>query len=181
MMTFTHVAPSSIVVMTCWGIITSASSWRSLLIPRFQGSNFLTNFKVVITWNHMNYSLISRNPGFEDQIKISLNFHGHKSTYQQYKNKLKFSSSQKHIPAVWHPWNLFFPLPLSAVLHKIDFFHLDGLWRSCLKEHISSKNKQFSLKLKGSSVDYLLLATGFSTLVNFWEGGFGFKYFAMIF
>ena len=74
---------------------------------------------------------------------------------------------------------LFSPLPQSAVLHRIDFFHLDGLQGSGLKEHISPQNKQFSLKSKGSSVDRLRLATGSSALEYFWVGGFCFKYFAM--
>ena len=82
---------------------------------------------------------------------------------------------QNHIPTVWHPWN-FFPFYLSLQFHT-DFFHLDGLRGSGLKEHISPHNKQFSLKLKGSSVDRLRLATGSSTLEYFWMGGFCFKYF----
>ena len=73
---------------------------------------------------------------------------------------------------------IFCPLPRSAVLHKIDFFHLDGLRRSGLKEHISPQNKQLSLKLKGSSVDHLRLTTGFSILAHFWVGGIRFKYSA---
>ena len=74
---------------------------------------------------------------------------------------------------------LLFPSPWSTVLDRIDLFHLDG-FRGCgLKEHISPQNKQFSLKLKGSSVHCLCLATGFSTLAHFWVVGFCFQYFAM--
>ena len=46
-----------------------------------------------------------------------------------------------------------------------------------VSKNISSQNKQFSLKLNGSSVDRLCLATGSSTLEHFWVGGFCFKYF----
>ena len=74
---------------------------------------------------------------------------------------------------------LFSPLPRSSILHRISFFHLDGLQGSGLKEHISPQKKQFSLKLKGSSVDRLRFATSSSTLEHFWVGGFRFKYFAM--
>ena len=61
----------------------------------------------------------------------------------------------------------FFPLPRSAVLHRTDFFYLDGLRGSGLIKHISPQNKEFSLKWKGSSVDCLCLATGSSTLEHF--------------
>ena len=74
---------------------------------------------------------------------------------------------------------LLFPLPRSAVLHKIYFLHLDGLRGSGLKEHISPKNKQLSVKLKGSSADRLRLATDSSALAHFWVSGFRFKFFAM--
>ena len=64
----------------------------------------------------------------------------------------------------------FFLIPRSAILHRMDFFHLDGLQGSGLKEHISPQNKQFSLKLKGSSVGRLRLTTESSTLAHFWVG-----------
>ena len=85
---------------------------------------------------------------------------------------------ENHIPAV-DILAKFFPIPRSAVLHRIDFFQRDGLRGFGLKEHISPQNKKFPLKLKGSRVDCLRLATGSSTLEHFWVGGFRFKYFAM--
>ena len=74
---------------------------------------------------------------------------------------------------------LFSPLPQSAVVHRIGFFHLDGLQGSGLKEHISPRNKQFSLKLKGNSVYRFRLAPGSSALALFLVGGSSFKYFPM--
>ena len=72
-----------------------------------------------------------------------------------------------------------FLLPWSAVLHRIDFFHLEGLRGSGLKEHIFPQNKQFILRLQGSSVDHFRLVTGSPTLVHFWVGEIRFTYFAM--
>ena len=48
----------------------------------------------------------------------------------------------------------------TILMHKIDFFYLDGFFYLGLKEHIYPQKKQFSLKLKGSSVDRLCLAAG---------------------
>ena len=127
--------------------------------------NFLTKFNIIFTYL-MKILLISQNLGFEEQIKLSLNFHHHwyGSTYQQY-----------------DILETFFLLPRSAVLRKIIFLHLQGLRKSGLKEHISPQNKQLFLELKVSSVDRLRLATGSSTLAYFWVGGFCFKYFPMWF
>ena len=124
---------------------------------------FLTNFNIVFI-NRMGFSLISWNPGFEDEVELSLNFHRHwyRSTYLQY-----------------DILETLIPLPRSAVLHKIHFFHLDELRGSGLKKHISSRNKLFAFKLEGSTVGRLCLATGSWTLAHFWVGGFRFKYFAM--
>ena len=76
----------------------------------------------------MSFPLISQNPGFDDQIKLSLDFHRHcyRSTYLQY-----------------YIVETFFSLPRSAVLHRIDFFHLDGLRESGLKEHFPHRTSNF--------------------------------------
>ena len=89
-----------------------------LMLPSW---NCLTNLDIV-SINHMSFLLISRNLDFENQIKLSLNFNRHwcKITYLQYDILENF-----------------FPLRQSAVLHRIEFFYLDGLRGSDLKEHIS--------------------------------------------
>ena len=92
------------------------SMWVMASILKFSGK-----FQHCIHKSH-EFLLISQNPGFEDQIKLSLNFHPH-----------------------WYRsiFESFPPLSQCAVLYRIDFFYRNGFRGFGLKEHISSQNKLF--------------------------------------